>query len=100
MNFFELKGKEIRVSHYERDIKGNEYANVFVKNLDKSISNKELFQLFKQFGEIKSSKIATDVDTYQSKGYGFVQYRTKEAAEKAIVEVNLPYSILFLKSRG
>ncbi|RZS15786.1 hypothetical protein BHM03_00047670 [Ensete ventricosum] len=56
-------------------------------NLDKSISNKQLFDIFSAFGRIVSCKIATDVSG-QSKGYGFVQFEQEEAARNAINEIN------------
>lgn len=55
----------------------------FVQNLDKSIDNKALHETFSSFGTILSSKIATD-PSGQSKGYGFVQFDSKEAAQNAI----------------
>lgn len=54
-----------------------------VQNLDKSIDNKALHDTFSSFGNILSSKIATD-SSGQSKGYGFVQFDSKEAAQNAI----------------
>ena len=44
-------------------------GNVFIKNLDKSIDNKALYDTF-------------------SKGYAFVHFETQEAADKVIEKMN------------
>ena len=59
-------------------------GNIFLKNLDKEIDNKALYDTFSQFGNI-SAKVATDMQG-QSKG-GFVQFDTA-GTEGAISKVN------------
>ncbi|KAL0368979.1 UNVERIFIED_CONTAM: Polyadenylate-binding protein 8 [Sesamum calycinum] len=56
-------------------------------NLDKTIDNKALHDTFSSFGNILSCKIATDPNG-QSKGYGFVQFDSEEAAQGAIDKLN------------
>lgn len=55
--------------------------------MDKAIDHKALHETFSTFGNILSCKVATDASG-QSKGYGFVQYETEEAAQKAIEKLN------------
>jgi polyadenylate-binding protein len=62
-------------------------GNIFIKNLDKKIDHKSLFDTFQQFGNILSCKIELD-ETNESKGYGYIQFATQEAADKAIDKVN------------
>ena len=57
------------------------------QNLDKAIDHKALHDTFSSFGNILSCKVATD-SSGQSKGYGFVQYDSDEAAQKAIEKLN------------
>ncbi|KAF4351544.1 hypothetical protein G4B88_000582 [Cannabis sativa] len=54
---------------------------------DKGIDCKALHETFSSFGNILSCKIATDV-WGQSKGYGFVQFESEEAAQCAIEKLN------------
>jgi len=62
-------------------------GNIFIKNLDKKIDHKSLFDTFQQFGAILSCKIELD-EHNESKGYGYIQFATQEAAEKSIEKVN------------
>ncbi|XP_051150811.1 polyadenylate-binding protein 2-like [Andrographis paniculata] len=89
LNFTPLNNKSIRIMYSHRDpsIRKSGRANIFIKNLDKSIDNKALHDTFSSFGNILSCKIATGLNG-QSKGYGFVQFDTEEAAKNAIDKLN------------
>jgi len=60
-------------------------ANIFIKNLDNSLTVKDIDGFFGKFGPIFSSKIAID-ESSSSFGYGYVQFEDKESAEKCIAE--------------
>ncbi|XP_076944229.1 polyadenylate-binding protein 2-like [Bidens hawaiensis] len=89
LNFTPVNGKSIRIMYSHRDpsIRKSGTANIFIKNLDKTIDNKALHDTFSSFGTILSCKIATD-SSGQSKGYGFVQFDTEESAQNAIDKLN------------
>lgn len=89
LNGTNLKGKPLRIMWTQRDpsLRKSGKGNIFIKNLDKSIDHKALYDTFSQFGQILSCKIELD-DNHQSKGYGYIQFATAEAAEESIQKVN------------
>jgi RNA recognition motif-containing protein len=61
---------------------------LFVGNLAFSVGETELKQLFEQKGGVESASVMRDLDTGRSRGFGFVEMSTDEAAQKAIAELN------------
>ncbi|KAG7313762.1 hypothetical protein KOW79_000004 [Hemibagrus wyckioides] len=77
-NFELLLERPMRVmwSNWEPTAKPIKGGNIFIRNLDWSIDCTSLFDTFSVFGRIVSCKVV------ESKGYGYVQYESAEAAER------------------
>jgi RNA recognition motif-containing protein len=52
---------------------------LFVGNLPASTKDKELEELFSQYGTVRSLKLISDVFTNQCKGFGFIEMEGHEA---------------------
>ncbi|MGH8915261.1 MAG: RNA recognition motif domain-containing protein [Acidimicrobiia bacterium] len=59
-------------------------TNLYVGNLTFNTSSAELEALFAQHGPVTKAQVITDRDTGRSRGFGFVEMGTAEAAQKAI----------------
>jgi len=62
LNYSLIKGKPCRImwSHRDPAIRKSGAGNVFIKNLDRTIDNKALYDTFCIFGNILSSKVEVD----------------------------------------
>lgn len=61
---------------------------LYVGNLSYSTTADQLRELFVQAGEVTDVTIITDRDSGRSKGFGFVEMATEEAAQEAIKRFN------------
>jgi len=52
---------------------------LFVGNLPASTKDKDVIELFSQYGKVRSLKLASDVFTSQCKGFGFIEMEGHEA---------------------
>ncbi|XP_039078414.1 polyadenylate-binding protein 1-like [Hyaena hyaena] len=88
MNFDIVKGNPVRIMWSQRDLSLSRsgVCNIFINNLDKSIDNKALYDIFSAFGNILSCEVVCDKNG--SKGYGLVHFETQEAAERAIEKMH------------
>ncbi|MCF9045513.1 RNA recognition motif domain-containing protein [Acinetobacter nectaris] len=61
---------------------------ILVRNLERSIDEQELKELFAPYGEVDSCTIVLDQTTGKSKGFGFVEMPHGREAVKAIKGLN------------
>lgn len=58
--------------------------NIYVGNLSRQADERELRELFAQFGEVKSVKIIKDNFSGEARGFAFVEMPDTTAANQAI----------------
>jgi len=62
--------------------------NLIVNYVPSPVSDKELRELFAQFGPVQTARVIVDPTTKTSKGYGFVKFRTIEGSQRAMTALN------------
>lgn len=91
LNYTDIRGRCCRIMWHNKQMRSKAHgapeANIFVKNLDSSVDSRALYETFNIFGNILSCKVSTDARG-NSRGYGFVQYESEDAAKQAIEKAN------------
>src|SRR5687768_1446213 len=59
-------------------------TKLFIGKLSFDTTDDSLNALFAQYGVVTSAQVATDRDSQRSKGFGFVEMESQEAAQAAI----------------
>ncbi len=62
--------------------------NIYVGNLSYDTTHQDLGDHFAQFGEVTSARVITDRETGRSRGFGFVEMSSPDAANEAINQLN------------
>jgi cold-inducible RNA-binding protein len=63
-------------------------TNLYVGNLSFSTTSADLESLFGEQGPVTRAQVITDRETNRSRGFGFVEMATPEAAQKAIAALH------------
>ena len=63
-------------------------SKLFVGNLSIDTSSEELRTLFSEAGVVESCQVVTDRDSGRSRGFGFIQMISQEAADAAKAKFN------------
>src|SRR5438477_3653119 len=61
---------------------------LYVGNLEYSVTDSTLEQMFAAYGTVESAQVIMDRDTGRSKGFGFVEMKTDQEAQAAIAALN------------
>jgi RNA recognition motif-containing protein len=62
--------------------------NIYIANLDSTLKNEDLKNLFAPYGEIDSAEIAMDAFTDKPRGFGYVEMPNDDQAQSAIEALN------------
>ncbi|KAH7415671.1 hypothetical protein KP509_14G056400 [Ceratopteris richardii] len=87
MDGAEIKGKILCVAKFDPKRYVEAETNLYIKNIGREITEEALKEEFHGYGEITSLIIMKDADG-NSKGFGFVSFKTKESAENALKSMN------------
>ncbi|CAD2086807.1 RNA-binding protein 34, putative [Plasmodium vinckei brucechwatti] len=77
-------GYVLRINKFGDQSNFNRKKSVCIKNLDRSLTEKDLYELFKDVDEIKGVRILRDLENSQSRGVGFVLFANRDSVKKAI----------------
>ena len=78
---------------------------LFIGNLSFKVTDFDLEDLFKQYGEVVSAKVIVDRMTGRSKGFGFVEMNAEDTAQQALEALNgsdikgRPINVSFAKNQ-
>jgi cold-inducible RNA-binding protein len=61
---------------------------LYVGNLSYRMTSNDLHDLFAQHGTVQAAQVIVDRDTWRSKGFGFVEMASEQAAQAAINALN------------
>ena len=61
-------------------------TKLYVGNLSFSVTEEQLAETFGSCGPVKSTRLIKDQATGRSKGFGFVEFDTEDAAQAAIAD--------------
>jgi RNA recognition motif-containing protein len=62
--------------------------NIYVGNLDYRVNEKDLEDVFSEYGTISSAKVIMDKFNGRSKGFGFVEMENQDEANRAVKELD------------
>ncbi|KAI8981868.1 hypothetical protein BDF20DRAFT_863658 [Mycotypha africana] len=76
--------KHLRVDSASNSRKHDRKRSVFLGGLPFDVADEEVWEFFKECGEIEFVRVVRDNKTNVGKGFGYVQFKTREPVEKAL----------------
>ncbi|RMZ85604.1 hypothetical protein DV737_g691, partial [Chaetothyriales sp. CBS 132003] len=85
--------QEIRVNWaYQSNTSSKEdtsnHFHIFVGDLSNEVNDEVLLQAFSAFGSVSEARVMWDMKTGRTRGYGFVAFRERGDAEKALAQMD------------
>lgn len=65
------------------------YNRIYVASIHPDLTEEDIKSVFEAFGPIKYCKLQQGSSPHRHKGYGFIEYETKQASNEAISSMNL-----------
>jgi polyadenylate-binding protein len=81
-------GNALRIVVSSSEPKFEKEANLLVKNIDKEVTQQEIYDKFSAFGNVISCKLETYPNSKESRGYAYVQFEKPEDAQRATEALN------------
>ena len=66
----------------------NQQAKLFIRNLSWSVTEKSLYDLFNEIGEVVSVKIPLRPEDGKPRGFAFIEMQSNDSAQKAVHQLN------------
>jgi len=61
---------------------------LYIGNLSRNVNEAHLKEIFSNFGEVVNVELSMDRVVQLPKGYGYVEFKTRSDAEKALLHMN------------
>lgn len=88
LNGLRLQSKTIKVSFARPSSDTIKDANLYISGLPKSITQKDLEDMFSRYGRIINSRVLVDQASGLSRGVAFIRFDKRAEAEDAIKDLN------------
>jgi RNA recognition motif-containing protein len=62
--------------------------SIYIANLSYSVTEKDIVEVFSEYGEVKQVTIPTDRETGRGRGFAFVEMGSPAEEEQAITKLN------------
>ncbi|KTF95643.1 hypothetical protein cypCar_00028534, partial [Cyprinus carpio] len=88
LNGLRLQSKTIKVSYARPSSDSIKDANLYISGLPKTMTQKDVEDMFTQYGHIINSRILVDQASGLSRGVAFIRFDKRSEAEEAIKDLN------------
>ncbi|XP_051162115.1 sex-lethal homolog isoform X1 [Leptopilina boulardi] len=88
LNGLQVQNKKLKVSHARPSGEEIKETNLYVTNLPRNTTDKQIEDIFSKFGNIVQKNILKDKHTGLPRGVAFVRYDKREEAQEAINFLN------------
>ncbi|KAM9480590.1 ELAV-like protein 1-B isoform 1-T3 [Salvelinus alpinus] len=88
LNGLRLQSKTIKVSFARPSSDGIKDANLYISGLPKTMTQKDVEDMFTRYGQIINSRVLVDQASGLSRGVAFIRFDKRAEAEDAIKDLN------------